>query len=87
MTRNCYKWPSDSYRLPFEQASGHVAVVFATAAGWAPERGDRLALAIEQHMVDDIKGVGPGGHLLQRATSLNISGRDVAEVPADLSLR
>jgi len=76
--------PFDSHRLPFEQASGHVAIVFAAGAGWPPARADRLALAIEQHMADDVDGLEPEGYLLQRATSLDISGRDVAEIPTDL---
>jgi len=79
--------PFDSHRLPFEQASGHVAIVFAAGAGWPPARADRLALAIEQHMADDVDGLEPEGYLLQRATSLDISGRDVARYPQTWSPR
>jgi hypothetical protein len=77
--------PFDSHRLPFEEAGGHLAWVFGAGAGWAPARRDRLAEIIVRHMWDDVDpAADPEGHLLSRATSLDISGRRVEEWPAGL---
>lgn len=74
----------DSHRLPFEQAGGHVAWVFAAGAGWAAARRDRVAAAIVAHMVGTDPAVDPEGDLLDAATGLDISGRGVDRWPADL---
>jgi hypothetical protein len=40
----------DNHTLPFEEAGGHVAWVFGTAAGWPVERRHRAAEIIVRHM-------------------------------------
>jgi hypothetical protein len=77
--------PFDSHRLPFEEAGGHVAWVFGAGAGWDPHRRDRLGEIVVRHMWDDVDpAADPEGHLLERATSLDVSGRRLEEWPADL---
>ncbi|MEU1310587.1 HD domain-containing protein [Streptomyces cinnamoneus] len=75
----------DSHTLPFEEAGGHVAWVFATAAGWPAERRKRVSEVIVRHMwsaVDVSKD--PESHLLEHSTSLDISGRGAHELPEGL---
>lgn len=75
----------DSHTLPFETAGGEVAWVFGAGAGWPVERRDRAALAIEQHMWDEVDpATHPEGYLLCVATGLDISGRDADRWPAEL---
>jgi hypothetical protein len=77
--------PFDSHRLPFEVAGGHLAWVFGAGAGWEPARRERLGEVVVRHMWDDVDpAVDPEGHLLERATSLDISGRRQEVWPADL---
>jgi HD domain len=77
--------PFDSHRLPFEVAGGELAWVFGAGLGWPAERRQRLADAVVHHMGDDVDPVvDPEGHLLERATSLDISGRRLDEWPAPL---
>ena len=77
--------PFDSHRLPFEVAGGELAWVFGAGAGWPPERRQRLAEIVVRHMWDDVDpALDPEGHLLERATSLDISGRRLDEWPAPL---
>jgi hypothetical protein len=77
--------PFDAHEMPFEQAGGHVAWVFAAAAGWSDERRTRVSDVIERHMwpsvdpADDLEG-----HLLEVGTGIDISGRGVDLLPADL---
>jgi hypothetical protein len=69
--------PFDSYALPFEEAGGHVARVFAAAAGWRPERCQRVHEVIVRHMGDEVDPEeDPEGHLLEVATAFDIGGRD-----------
>ncbi|HST66630.1 MAG TPA: cyanamide hydratase, partial [Mycobacteriales bacterium] len=66
-------------------AGGHLAWVFGAGAGWPPERRDRLGEVVARHMWDDVDpAFDPEGHLLERATSLDISGRRLEEWPAAL---
>ena len=74
----------DSHRLPFEDAGGHVAWVFAAGAGWPAERRDHAAQAIVAHMRGTDPAVDPEGHLLDLATGLDIGGRDADRWPAEL---
>ncbi|GAB2962086.1 HD domain-containing protein [Saccharothrix stipae] len=68
--------PFDSHTLPFEEAGGHVAWVFAAGAGWGRARRDRLAEVIVLHMRDDVSAEDdPESHLLQVAVSADVSGR------------
>ncbi|MCE6997229.1 HD domain-containing protein [Saccharothrix sp. S26] len=70
--------PFDSHALPFEEAGGHLAWVFAAGAGWGRVRRDRLAEVIVLHMRDDVPADDdPESHLLQVAVSADVSGRGV----------
>ena len=77
--------PFDSHRLPFEVAGGELAWVFGAGLGWPADRRRRLADVVVRHMWDDLDpAADPEGHLLERATSLDISGRRMDEWPAPL---
>lgn len=68
--------PFDSHTLPYEEASGHVAWVFAAGAGWGRVRRDRLAEVIVRHLRDEVPAeVDPESHLLQVAVGADVSGR------------
>lgn len=74
----------DSHRVPFEEAGGRLAWVFGTAAGWPPERAARAETIIVVHMRDDVGAADdPESHLLQAATSWDVSGRRPEEFPED----
>ncbi|MFI1920131.1 HD domain-containing protein [Nocardia sp. NPDC020380] len=74
----------DAFAVDFEDAGGHVARVFATGAGWSPTRAQRLHEIIVAHMQDTVDaGSDPEGHLLERATGIDISGREVDLLPAN----
>jgi hypothetical protein len=73
----------DSHALPFEDAGGHVAWVFAAAAGWPVKRREQVAQVIVAHMYGHVDvSVDPEGHLLELATGLDIAGRRALEFPA-----
>jgi cyanamide hydratase family protein with HD domain len=75
----------DSHRVPFEAAGGHVAWVFAAAAGWPIERRRRAAEVIVRHMWDAVDvAMDPEGHLLELSTGMDISGRRTEDIPGDL---
>ena len=75
----------DNHTLPFEEAGGHVARVFAAGAGWSTNRGVRAAEVIERHMWPSVDPVAdPEGYLLEAGTSVDISGSRAAEIPTDL---
>ncbi|RST06815.1 HD domain-containing protein [Streptomyces sp. WAC05374] len=66
----------DSHTVGFDDASGHVAWVFAAGAGWPVPRRRRLVEAVVAHMLDEVDvRRDPEGYLLERSTSLDISGR------------
>jgi hypothetical protein len=73
----------DNHSLPFEEAGGHVAWVFAAGAGWPKARRARVAEIIVAHM----RGIDPSadreGYLLDIATGLDISGRNVRRWPRE----
>lgn len=72
----------DSYRLPFEEAGGDLAWVFAVAAGWPADRAARVTEIIVLHMRDDVSSTAdPESHLLQVATSWDVVGRRPEEFP------
>ncbi|WP_405491919.1 HD domain-containing protein [Nocardia sp. NBC_00511] len=74
----------DSYALDFEDAGGHVAMVFAAGAGWPAARAQRLHEIIVRHMCAAVDvDIDPEGHLLERATSVDISGHGVDLLSAD----
>jgi hypothetical protein len=67
----------DSATVPFEEAGGEVAWVFAAGAGWPVARRRRGAEVIVRHMHAEVDpAVDPAGHLLELATGLDVSGRD-----------
>ncbi|MEV4442862.1 HD domain-containing protein [Streptomyces sp. NPDC049577] len=75
----------DSHTVPFEEAGGHVAWVFAAAAGWPAERRERVSQVIVRHMWSSVDVArDPEGHLLEYSTSLDISGRGVDALPEGL---
>ncbi|MBB3674409.1 HD domain-containing protein [Modestobacter versicolor] len=74
----------DSANVPFEEAGGAVAWVFAAGAGWDADRRRRTAEVIVAHMADEVDvAVDPEGHLLELATGLDISGRNPGDWPAE----
>ncbi|WP_447007767.1 HD domain-containing protein [Saccharothrix isguenensis] len=67
--------PFDSHTVPFEEAGGHLAWVFAAGAGWGRVRRDRLAQVIVLHMRDDVSAEEDAeSHLLQVAVTADVSG-------------
>ncbi|QQD76929.1 HD domain-containing protein [Curtobacterium sp. YC1] len=65
----------DAHQVPFEDASGAVGAVFAMGAGWDQARARRVGEVIERHMWTSVDpAVDPEGHLLEVATSLDVSG-------------
>ncbi|MBL1076393.1 HD domain-containing protein [Nocardia sp. 2] len=75
----------DSHTVPFEEAGGHVAAVFAAGAGWSRDRRNRLIEIIVRHMWDEVDvAMDAEGHLLARATTIDISGRGTDLVPPGL---
>jgi hypothetical protein len=74
----------DSATVPFEEAGGEVAWVFAAGAGWPVTRRRRAAEVIVRHMEAEVDpAVDPEGHLLELATGLDVSGRDPDRWAAD----
>ncbi|MEU6867677.1 HD domain-containing protein [Streptomyces sp. NPDC046876] len=70
----------DSHTVAFDEAGGHVAWVFAAGAGWPVERRQRLSEVIVRHMWDSVDvQEDPEGHLLERSTAVDISGRNAED--------
>jgi hypothetical protein len=76
----------DNHALPFEEAGGNLAWVFAAGAGWTAERREHAKAVIIAHMVGTDPAVDPEGHLLDVATGLDISGRNLERWPEPLVL-
>ena len=77
--------PFDSHTEPFERAGGEVARVFATGAGWSAERAQRVVDVIVRHMWPAVSAdLDVEGHLLERATSLDVSGVGGDDWPGEL---
>ena len=74
----------DSHTMPFEDAGGHIAWVFAAGAGWPVERRDHAAHVIVAHMRGTDPAVDAEGHLLDLATGLDIGGRNAERWPSEL---
>ncbi|MFI2101900.1 HD domain-containing protein [Isoptericola sp. NPDC019693] len=75
----------DVHTEPFEVAGGHVAWVVTAGAGWAPERRERTARAVVDHMLDDDdvpRQERPEGYLLARSTGADVTGRGLEHWPA-----
>ena len=74
----------DSLTVPFEVAGGEVAVVLAAGAGWPPDRQGRVREVVIRHMWDQVPlEDDPEGHLLEVTTGIDISGRNVNEIPLE----
>jgi len=72
--------PFDAHAVDFEQAGGAVARVFAAGAGWSEPRQRRLAEVVERHMWPSVDvALDAEAHLLERATSLDVSGTGGAD--------
>lgn len=75
----------DHPSMSFEHVGGNIAVVFAAGAGWPVEQQRRVSEVIVRHMgyagdpADD-----PEGHLLERATTIDVSGGGIELIPAAL---
>jgi len=73
----------DSSVVGFDDASGHVAYVFATGAGWPETRRTQLVDVVLSHTWDEVDvDAYPEGFLLERSTSMDISGRYMDDFPA-----
>lgn len=65
----------DAHAVPFEDAGGAVGSVFALGAGWDAARARRVGEVIERHMWTSVDpALDVEGHLLEVATSLDVSG-------------
>jgi HD superfamily phosphodiesterase len=72
--------PFDAHAVDFEHAGGAVARVFAAGADWPEARQRRLAEIVERHMWVSVDvALDPEAHLLERATSLDVSGAGGAD--------
>lgn len=70
----------DNESLPFEDAGGQVAWVFAAGAGWPKARRVRASEIIVKHMWDAVDvATDPEGFLLERSTGVDISGRNITD--------
>jgi hypothetical protein len=75
----------DHPSMSFEHVGGNIAVVFAAGAGWPVEQQRRVNEVIVRHMgyagdpADD-----PEGHLLERATTIDVSGGGIELIPVAL---
>lgn len=75
----------DAHAVPFEEAGGHVARVFAAGAGWPPGRRTRLHEVVVRHMWPEVDpDLDLEGHLLELSTGLDVSGRGPGDWPAAL---
>ncbi|QCR43295.1 cyanamide hydratase [Curtobacterium sp. SGAir0471] len=72
----------DAHTVSYEHAGGHVAVALTTGAGWAVERQQRVLDVIVRHNWPSVDvGLDLEGHLLERATGLDISGAGADLLP------
>jgi hypothetical protein len=77
----------DSHTVAFEDAGGQLSWVFGAGAGWSTARRDRVAEIIILHMRDMVSASeDPESHLLQVATSFDVSGRYAEFFPEHLRI-
>ena len=70
----------DNATLPFEDAGGQIAWVFAAGAGWPKARRVRASEIIVKHMWEAVDvATDPEGFLLERSTGVDISGRNTTD--------
>ncbi len=75
----------DSHTVAFEESGGQLAWVFGAAVGWPAARRNRVAEIIVLHMRDMVStSQDPESHLLQVATSFDVSGRYAERFPERL---
>lgn len=73
----------DSHTVSFDDAGGHVAWVFGAGARWPVPRRRRLVEVVVSHMLDEVDvNADPEGYLLERSTSMDISGRHMDDFSA-----
>jgi hypothetical protein len=69
----------------FEHVGGTLAMIFAAGAGWREDRRIRLDEVIVRHMGwGGVPADDPEGHLLERATTIDVSGGGVDLMPVAL---
>ncbi|WIE76933.1 HD domain-containing protein [Curtobacterium sp. MCSS17_007] len=74
----------DNHTLSYEHAGGHVAVALTTGAGWEPTRQRRVLDVIVRHNWPAVDvALDVEGHLLERATGLDVSGAGADVLPTD----
>ncbi|MCS5486842.1 HD domain-containing protein [Curtobacterium flaccumfaciens pv. beticola] len=72
----------DAHAISYEHAGGHVAVALTTGAGWAAERRHRVLDVVVRHNWPSVDvGLDVEGHLLERATGLDVSGAEPDVLP------
>ncbi|GAB2579711.1 HD domain-containing protein [Microlunatus antarcticus] len=77
----------DNVSLSYEEAGGHVAVALTAGAGWPAERRRRALEVIVRHNWPSVDpGLDVEGHLLEVATSLDISGARPDLLPREFLL-
>jgi cyanamide hydratase family protein with HD domain len=74
----------DSHTIAFEEASGHVASVFAAGAGWTTHRRQRLSEVIIHHMQLEVEAsTDPEGHLLSNSAATDVIGTNLDDFDTD----
>lgn len=74
----------DNVALSYEEAGGNVAVALTAGAGWPPARRQRALEVIVRHNWPSVDpALDVEGHLLEIATSLDISGSRIDALPQD----
>lgn len=68
----------------FEHVGGSIVIVFAASAGWPVERQIRVNDVVVRHMGSANPTADTEGHLLERATTIDVSGGGVELIPAEL---
>lgn len=65
----------DAESVPFEDAGGAAAWVFAAGAGWDTHRRDRMREIVQRHAWAEVDpAADPESYLLEAATSLDVAG-------------
>ena len=74
----------DNHTVSYEHAGGHVAVALTAGAGWPNERRRRALDVIVRHNWPSVDpALDLEGHLLERATGLDISGSRPDSLPEE----
>lgn len=74
----------DNHRLSYEEAGGHAAVALTAGAGWPRDRRQRVLEVIVRHNWTSVDlALDVEGHLLERATGLDITGAGITTLPEE----